>query len=301
MSNPSAIRSWLQLFRAPNLFTAPGDPLAGYLIANQAYGADGTLAVVIGASLLFYSGGLLLNDIADIEEDRRERPNRPLPSGAVSRVLALTVAMGLFGVALVLCWVAGGENRALTVTMGSALLISIISYNLWTKHLPVAGALNMGACRTLSILVGASAGPGPIIEWAVIPAVLVGLYIAAVTNLARHETKQRVPVLPRVLPAVVIFIFATAMISLAFLSPDSTPATLFFGAAVLYVLILAVRMFRETSPLPPIIGSHIRTLLLLQAGLCWLGQPHDAGRWAAVILTAFIPLSYFTARRFYAS
>ena len=29
------LRTWLQLFRAPNLFTVPGDPLAGYLFANS--------------------------------------------------------------------------------------------------------------------------------------------------------------------------------------------------------------------------------------------------------------------------
>ena len=79
-TRPSKFRTWLQLFRAPNLFTAPGDPLAGYLLANFGAGIDGTLPLVIIACLLFYGAGLLLNDFADLEEDRRDRPSRPLPS-----------------------------------------------------------------------------------------------------------------------------------------------------------------------------------------------------------------------------
>src|SRR5690242_3666498 len=80
MPRPNPIRTWLQLFRAPNLLTVPGDPLAGYLLAS--FGSvDDKLSLAIGASLSFYAGGLLLNDLADLPEDRRERPNRPLPSG----------------------------------------------------------------------------------------------------------------------------------------------------------------------------------------------------------------------------
>ena len=41
---------------------------------------------------LFYTAGMILNDVADLEVDRRERPERPLPSGAVSRT-----ALAAFG------------------------------------------------------------------------------------------------------------------------------------------------------------------------------------------------------------
>ena len=49
---PSTLRTWLQLFRAPNLFTVPGDPLAGYLLAS--YGAAESLILLpIAACLCF--------------------------------------------------------------------------------------------------------------------------------------------------------------------------------------------------------------------------------------------------------
>src|SRR5687768_2365240 len=82
---PARRRAWLQLLRAPNLFTVPGDPLAGYLLATQLLALPGDLrvALAIGASFCFYSAGLMLNDLLDLREDRRDRPERPLPSGAV--------------------------------------------------------------------------------------------------------------------------------------------------------------------------------------------------------------------------
>ncbi|MEA3189035.1 MAG: hypothetical protein QOD99_2865, partial [Chthoniobacter sp.] len=72
------LRTWLQLFRAPNLFTVPGDPLAGYLLVVRG-SFNGAVLPAIGASICFYAAGLLMNDLADFAEDRRERPERPLP------------------------------------------------------------------------------------------------------------------------------------------------------------------------------------------------------------------------------
>ena len=60
---PPLLRTWLQLLRAPNLFTVPGDPLAGYLLA--CYGAvEPRVLLPVFASLCFYSSGLLVNDLA---------------------------------------------------------------------------------------------------------------------------------------------------------------------------------------------------------------------------------------------
>src|SRR6516225_6836668 len=103
MSAPrSALHTWLQLLRAPNLFTVPGDPLAGFLLATNGH-ADTHLVFAIGASLCLYCHGLLVNDLADLAEDRRERPSRPLPSGAANVRTVLVVAIVLALVALLLC------------------------------------------------------------------------------------------------------------------------------------------------------------------------------------------------------
>ena len=107
---PSAIRTWLQLFRAPNLFTVPGDPLAGYVLAS--YGAfESDVFYAVGASVCFYAAGLLDNDLADLAEDRVERPFRPLPSGAAKPLTVALVAAVLTGAGLLL---AGKQTLAPT-------------------------------------------------------------------------------------------------------------------------------------------------------------------------------------------
>jgi 4-hydroxybenzoate polyprenyltransferase len=65
--------------RLPNLFTVPGDPIAGFLLAcgaaNQRVALlDYRVAFAVIASLCLYSAGLVMNDLFDLEEDRRDRP-----------------------------------------------------------------------------------------------------------------------------------------------------------------------------------------------------------------------------------
>src|SRR5262245_2678680 len=92
------LRHWLQLFRVPNLFTVPGDPLAGFLLATgwthegRAW-LDGRAAFAVVASVCLYAAGLAMNDLCDLAEDRRDRPARPLASGAIP-VSAAWIACG---------------------------------------------------------------------------------------------------------------------------------------------------------------------------------------------------------------
>lgn len=294
----AALRTWLQLLRAPNLFTAPGDPLAGYLLANSG-GIDGSLAPVVLASVCLYGAGLLQNDWADEAEDRRERPNRPLPSGAArpGAVVAVAAALGLAGLGLALF--AGGKSGLL---VAASLIVAITLYNLLTKGWPVVGALNMGACRGLSVMLGATAGPLPFYQLAIPVAVLLALYIASVTNLARHEVRPRVPVLARLLPVVMLALIAAGGATFARQSPDRAPVAWLYLALLGWSVWLGVKMFRQPpAPLPPLIGAHIRLLLPLQAAACFLADPWEHGRTAALVLLACWPLSRLVARRFYAS
>jgi hypothetical protein len=297
-SNPSLVRVWLQLFRAPNLFTVPGDPLAGYLLANGS-DVDGSVVFPIVASLCFYAAGLLMNDLADEAEDLRERPSRPLPSRAVGRrsvwVVTVLLCVAGFG-ALAVC----GQPAALF--MGAALLGAIALYNWVTKGWPGVGALNMGLCRSLSLMLGGFVGPRAEWQTPLRAAIGFGLYIAAVTNLARHETRSRAPVTARLLPVVVMSLTAVYGMVNASYAPDKTPAIALYALAMGVVLWLAVKMFRTPTPLPPLIGAHIRALLLLQAATCYFAEPQENyGLYAAIVLLCLWPVSRWVGRWFYAS
>jgi 4-hydroxybenzoate polyprenyltransferase len=77
---------WLRLMRLPNLATAAADSMAGYLVVSGLQAVQWPPAaclLAVLASLGFYAAGMVLNDVYDVAIDRAERPERPLPSGAI--------------------------------------------------------------------------------------------------------------------------------------------------------------------------------------------------------------------------
>ena len=295
----SKFKIWLQLFRAPNLFTVPGDPLTGYLVSNAGF-LDHTIVLTAAASLCFYGAGLLMNDVVDLKEDLADRPSRPLPAGnatvrSVRNTLWLLNACGLL-------LLSATGSRAALVT-GACTVAAVWSYNFLTKKIPVLGSLNMGLCRSLSVMIGAMAGPAahakPI---AAAFAVIMGLYIAAVTNLARFETRPARPLIARLLPILPLMAGALFGVSNCLFSPDKAPGAVAFGLAAIGGLWLTYKLLAQRqTPLPPLIGAHIRLLLPLQAGACWFGASQSIGPACGLVLLAFWPLSRAVSKRFYAS
>lgn len=301
------LRSWLQLFRVPNLFTVPGDPLAGFLLAAGATlggkaALDPRAAWAVLASLCLYAAGLAMNDLFDLAEDRRERPHRPLTSGAISLRAAwlACAALSLAGIGAML-FVAGRPGAVAAV----ALLGCVAIYNGWAKHVPVLGSLAMGSCRGLSVLLGSVAFTGRILPVPVpvfTAGVLVALYIAAVTNLARHETRAASPPLARALPVLPILLGLTLAYRFTGAFMVSLSTTI-FAVTLLFVSVEVGRLFRpDAPPLPPVIGALIRVLLPLQAALCLFSkEPSSAAKLTAMGLAALMPLARIVSRRFYAS
>ena len=188
--NRKRIRAWLELLRLPNLFTVPGDAAAGYVLASG--GQLRPLAVLLAgtAGLALYCSGLILNDLRDFAEDRIWRPERPLPSGRISReraaaVMAILFAVGLFAAAAV-------GLRPLLVAL--VLAVGVVAYNSGLKSVPAVGALVMGLCRALNVLLGAAAVPyGAGITAALVGAGILGLYVVVVTQAARVESNAEIP------------------------------------------------------------------------------------------------------------
>ncbi|AXG81232.1 SCO3242 family prenyltransferase [Streptomyces paludis] len=194
--------AWAELLRISALFTVPGDALAG--AAGAGLRPNRSTALAVGASLCLYEAGMALNDWADRDEDARDRPHRPIPSGRVSPRAALTAAAALTGAGLALAARAGRPSLA----VGSALAATVWSYDLWLKHTP-AGPAAMGAARALDLLLGATAtaaaaapggtgtasGPGTAgapraAARAALPsAALLGAHTVAVTAVSRREAQ----------------------------------------------------------------------------------------------------------------
>src|SRR5260370_15752508 len=81
-------RTYAQLVRLPNIFTALADIALGWICAVATSTPSArwpAFLLLMGASACLYAGGMIWNDFFDVEQDRRERPFRPMPSERVSR------------------------------------------------------------------------------------------------------------------------------------------------------------------------------------------------------------------------
>jgi hypothetical protein len=179
---PSTAGAWLQLARVSNTPTVVSNAVAGAVLASVE--ADvATVVLVAVAMALFYTAGMILNDLFDEEVDRVQRPERPIPSGAVSRQAALVAATGLFVVGLALLLVAGFAP----FLAGLGLVGLIVLYDAWHKDNPLSPVL-MGGCRALVYVVAALAVAEMVeLEVWTAAAVLL-LYIVGLTQVAKAES-----------------------------------------------------------------------------------------------------------------
>jgi len=176
-----AFGAWLALARVSNTPTVVSNSVAGAVLASTAAGAE-TVAVVAVAMALFYTAGMILNDVLDEAVDRRERPERPLPSGAVTRRAALAAVAGLFAAGAALLAVEGVEP----FLAGLGLIALIVLYDAWHKGNALSPVL-MGGCRALVYVVAALAVTATV-AWEVWgAAAMLLLYVVGLTQVAKAE------------------------------------------------------------------------------------------------------------------
>lgn len=305
----SRVRAWLELVRLPNLFTVPGDPLAGFILAS-ALAPDLRLVTALPclvSSLCLYIAGLALNDIVDRREDAIHRPARPLPSGRITPAAALSLAVLSGAAGLAAAALAGTATLAVAVLLAAAVIL----YNAAAKRSPFFGPLAMGLCRGLSLLLGAAGVEG---LWFSMPVVIAAAclfcYISSVTIIASRETEEtRGPVHGLFLP---LSSFAFPFVALALvLLPDGLSfrdQPLVFSmiavpglAVVLATGMTGLTLARGASPAEKqrSVGRFIRALVLIQAAFCALVV--GPGTAAALGVMLLWPATLLLSKRFYQS
>ena len=187
---PSKLLAYVRLFRLPNVFTAIADVLMGYLFVRPSLDPPQYSALLLLGSALMYTAGMVLNDVFDIEVDRVERPERPLPSGriAVGWARWLGFEMLLAGAALgVLVGVIVRDPRPAVVAVMLAALI--VLYNRVLKS-TFFGPIAMGGCRFLNVLLGMSVATEAWGGANYLIAAGIGIYIIGVSWFARGEAND---------------------------------------------------------------------------------------------------------------
>jgi 4-hydroxybenzoate polyprenyltransferase len=186
----SIYRSWrktlygyLALARISNSPTVVSNILAGAALAGVLW-PDGKLGLIAIAMVLFYTAGMYLNDLMDYAVDCRERPERPLPAGIVSRRAAVAVVLTLCGCGSLLLWRIGPRP----FLSGLVLIALIICYDRWHKSNPLSPLL-MALCRLMVYITAFLAFSVQSFSPLLIPGSLLVLYVIGLTYIAKTENK----------------------------------------------------------------------------------------------------------------
>ncbi|HET7324058.1 MAG TPA: UbiA family prenyltransferase [Halococcus sp.] len=286
--------AYAALVRVPNLFSAPPDVLLGAALAS-ATGVAVSIPALVGlsvASILLYAGGTVLNDYFDAAIDATERPERPIPSGRVSRSRAGVLGASLLVVGCVLALATAGVGAGVLAT---ALAVVVALYDGVLKGTPL-GFLAMGSARGLDVLLGTTVVDSfDFPFWAVVVSVVVALYIALITYMAANEatdTERR---------AVVAGIVGVVIAALAVLAAVVVVRPSLVQSALAVALVGGFLVWTGralwpayANPLPetvgPAVGACVLALVVLDAAFAAV----FGVEWALAILAFLVPALSFS-------
>jgi 4-hydroxybenzoate polyprenyltransferase len=270
-----------RLARPANIVTAYSDILAGYSAASGTTPA--ALPYLLLATTGLYGGGVVFNDVCDAALDATERPERPIPSGTVSRAFA-----ALFGAALLVAAIAIARWWSpLSGMVAAGTAFAALLYDRIGKHHATLGPVNMGLCRALNLLLGVTAG-GRFSGFHWLLAAVPLCYIAGITSLSQGEVQgstRRAAILSGCWLGTGLLLFLALAISQGIHAAWCLP----FGAALL--LRISAPFWRAFQSLTPMairqaIKAGILSLILLNASLAAV----FAGPWyAAGIVVLYVP------------
>jgi 4-hydroxybenzoate polyprenyltransferase len=229
---------------------------------------------------------MYLNDYFDRAIDARERPQRPIPSGAISAAAVSAAGFGLLGLGVVLM-MATGAAAALASLF---LALAIVLYDRFHKGNPVAPVI-MGLCRAL-VYWGAAAAAVAAVPIAVVMAGLAMLaYVAGLTYAARQESFDRVgnlwPLLVLIVPL---------LLALPALREGTVSVAIYFalaGCEAYAIYLLAARPM--PGAVPRAVGimiagiSLVDAALLASSGAVGTALVAMIGFPATVLLQRFVP------------
>lgn len=173
----------------PKQWVKNGFVLAPLLFSGE-FLEGGAVSRALLAVLLFCvasSATYIVNDIHDIEDDRRharKSKTRPLAAGIVSIPAALILLAGLYAV-LIWGWFAAPK----VVTVIAAYLVLNLAYTLALKKMPVVDIFTIAIGFVLRVYAGAMALELPVSSWMFITTLCLALYLAAIKR--RQELTQR--------------------------------------------------------------------------------------------------------------
>lgn len=284
--------------RPANIVTAIADIIAGIVFSGYFTAPQYLLAPVlflILATIGLYGGGVVFNDVFDAELDKIERPERPIPSGLVSKQSASVLGLLLLVMAIIATYFIHKEGLfSLSVLFAVIIAIAAIVYDKWGKHHALLGPINMGLCRGFNLLLGISIVPAAITQYwwlGIFPII----YIGAITMISRDEVhggKKKT-----LYAAAFLYLIVLTAISWFAYSNDQLLYALGF------ILLFAVMIFLPLNKaIKDPVAANIRqsvkagVLSVVLMNAAWAAAFGSLG-WALIIL-CLLPLSVLLAKLF---
>jgi hypothetical protein len=286
---------YLRLMRPANIVTSVADVLAGIAISGYFYNLNfGTtsfypVVLLCLSTMGLYGGGIVFNDVFDAELDKKERPERAIPSGLVT--LKEAVFLGTFLLSWGIGFAFSYSNHAGVIAV--AIAFFALLYNKVSKHIKFIGPLNMGLCRGLNLLLGISVSVPMLTQFYYLAAVPV-IYIFSITMISQgevHGGNKRNLYIGGVLYAIVVL--AILYFAISQLQSIATLFLLPFVWMIFTPLINAIK-----NPVGPNIGKAVKagviSLILMDAA--WAGA--FGSMWAGLFIACLLPVSMWFAKRF---
>lgn len=284
---------YLRLMRPANIVTAVADILAGIAISGFFPGPREDFAPLVWLILStsgLYGGGVVMNDVFDADLDSVERPERPIPSGLISKAQAASLGVLLLSGGVVFAFLVSNFSGILALVIAIAAIV----YDKWAKHSSFLGPLNMGICRGLNLLLGLSIIPAQVSEYWFLALVPI-IYIAAITMISRGEVHGGQKQI--LFAAALLYGLAMAGILYVSISHDQAITTLFFILIWGFMVFLPLRKAIR-KPEGRMIGRAVKAgvLALILMNAAWASA--FGGTYLAFIIILLLPLSILLAKVF---
>ena len=298
----SKIFAYLQLTRPANVVTAVADIWAGFAIAgawdamatNWIYGDQDFWWNLLWLSLStigLYGGGVAFNDIADAELDAVERPERPIPSGRVSKKGAIGMASLLLLAGIACAFQVNLMAGGLAIAVAGCALL----YDYWGKHQHYFGPINMGLCRSGNLLLGISVVPALLnTTWYL--GLLPLVYVAAITIISRGEVHGK----NRTALFLGVGMYTTIFVAIFILAFEKSPGYLqilpflaFLGYRLFPPLLRAIRT-QEPQYIGKSVKAAVLSLIVVNASIATAFSGWPIG----LLILVLLPISLGLAKKF---
>lgn len=290
----------LQLMRPANIVTSFADILVGFSIVmvSEYYLAGGSnahlwgmLALLLLSTAGLYGGGVVMNDVCDTELDKTERPERPIPSGRISKSHATMLGAILLIIGIVAAFFVSWVSGVIAIIITVLALV----YDAFTKKLLWAGPFNMALCRAFNLLLGVSMIAGMLSDYWLLFFIHLS-YISAVTLISKGEVNGGDKKM--LITAFILYIMAIFVVIMLIFTPHFHLVQALPFLAVLAYLIFS-SLIKALQTLEPMVVRRavkfgILSLIVLDAAIA----AGYAGWLYGLLMLLLLPLSMVLGKKF---